>query len=558
MRQLSPLLTAYCSAALLALLACNGKSELTQTTGSRPSTDEAPSPGSPSSPSPTTPSTPRPTPTEPDDTEQPSEPSPTPTTPTPTPTPTPEPEPEPEPEPVPPKPSYTRILWVAPAGNDSASGTEGAPLRTVSRALTLIAPGEAIYLKTGTYAERLKLEERGGTEAKRLTVKAAPGSSPVVKASGESALVDVRGAYWNVEGLTLDAAGSAAFAVLWRGTGAHHGVLRDCVAKNGTAGAGLNVSEKAHDILIEGNTISNFNRGSSDSHGIIVQTTSKNVVVRGNDIHHNSGDAVQCIGPEAGATVSGTPFDNLLVEDNELHENRENGVDVKTCTHVTLRGNIIWGHKATSSSRGEGVVVHLSASDVTLEDNVFYGNGRAINIGGNRVNGPPARIVIRRNLIRDGLGGSEDGGGIRVDTSTDVKVQHNTVWNMPGPCLTFGHGDTGPSAGLDVRNNVFAGCGVSARAGTARTGTVMDGNLVFRTSGSASFLLNGESVNLTEWRSRSGLDKRSLEKSPGFVNIDTGDFRLGAGSVGRNAGLGLGLTFCGVGPDLGAFESDCP
>ncbi|TQF14650.1 hypothetical protein FJV41_17475, partial [Myxococcus llanfairpwllgwyngyllgogerychwyrndrobwllllantysiliogogogochensis] len=78
MRQRSPLLTAYCSAALLALLACNGTSELTQTTGSRPSTDEAPSTGNPPAPSPTTPTTPAPTPTEPDESEQPSEPTPTP------------------------------------------------------------------------------------------------------------------------------------------------------------------------------------------------------------------------------------------------------------------------------------------------------------------------------------------------------------------------------------------------------------------------------------------------------------------------------------------------
>ncbi|GEN06729.1 Protein of unknown function [Myxococcus fulvus] len=552
MRQRLPLMTACCSVALLALLACNGKSELTQNTGSRPSPDGTPSPGTGNPPAPTTPTTPTnptPEPSSPDP-EEPSEPTPTPQEPTP--------EPQPQPPPEPPKPSYTRILWVAPSGSDSASGTETAPLRTVTRALTLIAPGEAIYLKTGNYAERLKLEERGGSEAKRLTVKAAPGHAPVVKPSGESALVDVRGAYWNVEGLTLDAAGSSTFAVLWRGTAAHHGVLRDCVAKNGTAGAGLNVSEKAHDILIEGNTISNFSRGSSDSHGVIVQTTSKNVVVRGNDIHHNSGDAVQCIGPEGGATVSGTPFDNLLVEDNELHENRENGVDVKTCTRVTLRNNIIWGHKATSSSRGEGIVIHLSASDVTVEDNVLYGNGRAINIGGNRVNGPPARIVIRRNLIRDGLGGNEDGGGIRVDTTNDVKVQHNTVWNMPGPCLTFGHGDTGPSASLDVRNNVFAGCAVNVRAGSGRSGAVMDGNLYFRASGAAVFNVDGSDTGLSDWRSRTGLDKRSVEKTPAFVNIDTGDFRLGANSAGRNAGLGLGLTFCGTAPDLGAFESDCP
>ncbi|NPC84390.1 DUF1565 domain-containing protein, partial [Pyxidicoccus fallax] len=466
----------------------------------------------------------------------------------PTPTPTP-----------PPAPQFSRILWVAPSGSDSAAGTEKAPLRTVTRALSLLKPGEAVYLKTGTYTERLDLEEKGGSEASPLTLKAAPGATPVLKPTGSgTTLVDVEGAYWRIEGLTFDLAGDDSFAVFFRGVGSHHGVVRGCTAKNGTAGAGINVSEKASDILIENNVISNFNRNGDDSHGVIVQTTSRNVVVRGNDIHHNSGDGVQCIGPEGGATASGTPFDNLLVEDNELHENRENGVDVKTCTRVTLRGNIIWGHKTSSTSRGEGVVVHLSAKDVTVEDNVFYNNGRAISVGGVRVNGPPTNIIVRRNLIRDALGGGEEGSGIRVDTSTNVKVQHNTVWNVPGPCIVFGHGDTGNSAQLDVRNNVFAGCGVAVRGGPYRTGAVVDANLYFDTGGSAVFRLDGADMDFADWKAGSGLDRRSLEKSPGFLNIDTGDFRLGASSPARNAGLAVGLSHCGTAPDLGAFESDCP
>ncbi len=560
MRHRSPGFTALCSAALLSLVACNGKVEFTEEGGSPPGSSETPSipgspPGEPTSPGPAEPppvivDIPGDPPPDPDP-----EPAPEPQ---PNPQPNPDPTPGPQPEPEPP-PRYSRILWVAPNGSDGASATETAPLRTVSRALELVRPGEAIYLKSGTYSERLKLEEKGGSSSAMLTLRAAPDAKPVIKPSGSgSAMVDVRGAYWSIEGLTLDAAGSASFAVLFRGVGSHHGVLRGSTLKNGTAGAGVNVCERASDILIEQNAISNFNRGGDDSHGVIVQTTARNVVVRGNDIHHNSGDGVQCIGPEGGATISGTPFDNLLVEDNELHENRENGVDVKTCTRVTLRGNIIWGHKTSSTSRGEGVVVHLSAKDVTLEDNVFYNNGRAISIGGVRQGAPPTNIVIRRNLVRDGLGGGEEGSGIRVDTTSNVKVHHNTVWNMPGPCLTFGHGDTGASASLDVRNNVFSGCGVAVRGGPGRTGAVVDANLYYRSSGAAVFRLNGVDMGFSQWRSQSGFDGRSQEKAPGFLNIDTGDFRLGSGSPALNAGLSLGLSWCGPGPDQGAFESDCP
>jgi hypothetical protein len=431
----------------------------------------------------------------------------------------------------------------------------------VAKALSLVKPGEAIYLASGTYSERLQLEERGGTSARPLTLRAAPNATPVLKGgTGSSkAMIDVRGAYWHIEGLTVDVAGDRALAAVWRGEGAHHGVLRRGNLKNGTSGAGVSVSQYASDVLIEDNEIHHFQKaGGGDSHGIILQTTARNVVARGNDIHHNSGDAVQCIGPEGGATLSGTPFDNLLLEDNELHENRENGVDIKTCSRVVVRGNHIWGHKRSSTSGGEGVVVHMSARDVTLEDNVLRGNGRAVNVGGVRVGAPPTRVVLRRNLVLEGYSADgNDGVGFRVDTSTDVKVQHNTFWNMPGACLYFGSGGSGPSQGLDARNNIMANCGMALRAGPGRGGAVVNNNLYSQATGAARFRLEGVDLSLEQWRSRTGLDGRSVERAPAFTDTGLEDFTPVLGSPARDTGVALGLPFCGTAPDLGAREAGC-
>jgi nitrous oxidase accessory protein NosD len=462
----------------------------------------------------------------------------------------------------PPPPEFSRILWVSTRGSDTAPGSKERPFRTVAKALSLVQPGEAVFLESGTYTERLRLEERGGASGRLLTVKAAPGATPTLKGGTGSStpMIDVRGAWWRVEGLTVDVAGDRAFAAIFRGKGAHHAELRGSTLKNGTLGAGISVAEQASDVLIEANHIYNFQKaGGGDSHGVVLETTARNAVVRGNVIHHNSGDGVQCIGPEGGATNPGTPFDNLLIEDNELYQNRENGVDIKTCTRVTLRRNTIWGHRRSATSAGEGVVVHLSARDVTLEENVLRGNGRGINVGGVRMGPPPTNIILRRNLVLDGYAADgNDGCGIRVDTSTNVKVQHNTVWNMPGSGLTFGNGDSGPSAQLDVRNNVVADCGLTLRAGPERDGAVVDSNLFFRSAGPAVFRLEGVDMSLGAWRAETGLDGRSLERSPAFANVEADDFSLAPGSPGRDKGVALGLSFCGQAPDLGARESDCP
>ncbi len=460
-------------------------------------------------------------------------------------------------------PAFSRVWWVSPSGQDTAAGTESAPYRTVAKALTQVKPGEAIYLKSGNYTERVKLEEKGGSSSRYLTLKAAPGATPVFKGGtgSRTPFLDVRGAYWRIEGLTVDAAGDKAFVAFWRGSGAHHGILRANTLKNGTEGAGAYVAQQAHDVLIEGNSISNFRRaGNDDSHGVCVQTNARNVIVRANDIHHNSGDGVQCLGPEGGATEAGTPFDNLLVEDNDLHENQENGADIKTCTRVTLRGNRIWGHRRTPSSAGEGVVVHLSARDVTLEDNELRGNGRGIQVGGIREGAPPTNIVLRRNRVFDGYNADgNDGSGIRVDTSINVKVDNNTVWNMPAYGLIVGNGVSGPSQGVRVRNNILGACSVAAvRLGTTFKDTSFDGNLYASSKGAAVLRRDGSYLNLTAWRSATGWDARSMDKSPAFSSSSaTEDFWLSSASPARNTGLSLGDTFCGQGPDIGARESDC-
>ena len=423
--------------------------------------------------------------------------------------------------------------------------------------MQLAQPGEAILVHEGVYPERVRIEQRDGTAAAPITLRAAPGARAVIRGGtgGTQALVDVRRAHWHVEGLVLDVAGDRAFAAIWRSPGARHGVLRGCEAMNGTAGAGVTVAEGASDVRIEDNHLHHFRKAGDDSHGVLVQTTSARVVVRNNDIHHNSGDAVQCIGPEGAATIPGTPFDDLLVENNRLHQNDENGIDVKTCTNVTLRGNDIWGHVASGRSRGEAIVIHLSAARVRVEENRLWDNGRGISLGGVREGAPPSELVVRRNQIWSGVNANgEDGAGLRVDTVEHVQVFHNTFHGMPGFCLSVGSGDSGPSSDVEIRNNVFSDCATAVKRGTQLAGVRLESNLYHRGGGAVRFQSGGASLELSAWRSSTGWDAESLEGDPQFVAPEAADFRLGAQSAARERGTPLEEGFCGERPDLGALE----
>src|SRR4051812_36677235 len=45
-----------------------------------------------------------------------------------------------------------KVYYVAPTGNDDAAGTQAAPWATIAHAQTVVAAGDTVYFRGGTYA----------------------------------------------------------------------------------------------------------------------------------------------------------------------------------------------------------------------------------------------------------------------------------------------------------------------------------------------------------------------------------------------------------------------
>src|SRR4051812_15457489 len=72
---------------------------------------------------------------------------------------------------------------VSPNGNDANSGAAFATLHTISEAARRAQPGDTVTVHQGIYRERIN-PPRGGTgENARITYRAAPGESVVIKGS---------------------------------------------------------------------------------------------------------------------------------------------------------------------------------------------------------------------------------------------------------------------------------------------------------------------------------------------------------------------------------------
>ncbi len=104
-----------------------------------------------------------------------------------------------------PSAALTTTKYVATTGNDANPGTLEQPWRTVRKGLTAIRAGETLYIRGGTYTERIKSPTlAAGTATNRITIKAYPGERPILKG-----LLWLKGMqYWTIDGLnvTWDAA----------------------------------------------------------------------------------------------------------------------------------------------------------------------------------------------------------------------------------------------------------------------------------------------------------------------------------------------------------------
>ena len=207
-------------------------------------------------------------------------------------------------------PEPTAVRHVAPEGDDGADGSEATPWRTVAHAVANAKPGMKIVVAAGTYAGFTVDAVDGTADAPIVVAGAGAGAEGARPIFGTPVVVSR--AHWVLDGIEV-ASAEPAFSVRFTGAGSHDNVLRNSVVRDGTGAAGVSIDLEASKITVESSEIFNISRGETDAHGIVVQPTVRDVTLIGNDIHDNSGDSIQCIGPGQDA-VEGAPANNVVIE----------------------------------------------------------------------------------------------------------------------------------------------------------------------------------------------------------------------------------------------------
>ena len=105
------------------------------------------------------------------------------------------------------------VFYVSTSGNDVNAGTLSSPWKTIRKGLTALRAGDTLYVRGGTYSERLgagtPIAIRQGTASLPVLVQNYPSERPILK----GLLWLDRPSYWTVDGLNVawdDATGQPA------------------------------------------------------------------------------------------------------------------------------------------------------------------------------------------------------------------------------------------------------------------------------------------------------------------------------------------------------------
>ncbi|MBN2476376.1 MAG: right-handed parallel beta-helix repeat-containing protein [Pirellulales bacterium] len=79
--------------------------------------------------------------------------------------------------------ALSREIHVAKTGSDAGSGGQADPCLTINEAAAVAQPGDVVTVHAGTYREWVKPPRGGSGENQRITYRAAPGETVVVKGS---------------------------------------------------------------------------------------------------------------------------------------------------------------------------------------------------------------------------------------------------------------------------------------------------------------------------------------------------------------------------------------
>ncbi len=425
-----------------------------------------------------------------------------------------------------------------PAGDNGNVGSFDNPWETITYGIGQLAPGDVLFLKAGTYEEKIDINV-SGTPSAKITIRNYQDDEVILDAlnsTNDLPIIYTNQAYLRIEGLHLkNNQVNNAFGIFIEGT--------------------------AHHIEIVNNKISNINFSTDPNAEVNSNTNAVPLGIQGNDTNVAIHD-ISIIGNEVfdnrtgyseNITLGGN-VDGFLVESNTIHDNTNIGIDMTgnygecpTPAYDHARNGLVRNNLVYNCDAGENTAAGIyvdGGRDIIVENNICHHNGYGGEIGCEQ-DGETTNVTFRNNIFYGNKYAGMHIGGYDPQTTGNVinaVVSNNTFFqndavNYNGE-LIFSR-----STNTHVFNNVFflTGQNVYLYAYRTQTDMVLDYNLVFNAAGQNQIetTVNGNSyTGLQNFYNATGYGANSSFGDPLLADAtaDPPDFHLTANSPAINTG----------------------
>jgi len=404
--------------------------------------------------------------------------------------------------------SYGRTFYLSPSGKDSNPGTLTQPFFSLSKAWTVISPGDTVYLRGGSYqyTSTQYLKDKNGSSSNLIKIWSYPGEIPVITRNS-----------------TIGFAYTWASGILFTGNYFHwRGIeISGFTQQDNNVYTGLRISDSNNNIFEQINSHHN-------GHGCVITGKSGNNLVLNSDFHHNQ--------------------DPL----STLRYNNADGLEIcyiPAGLTNTVKGCRFWWNSDDGIDlwQNDGLVVIdncWSLNNGYIPDtNTPAGNGNGFKLGITTIDHGTKILRVLRNCVASN---NRARGFDQNNALCSIELYNNTAYRNGTNGFVFDYG----SIVATLKNCISYN---NIRAPALIPSTILGGNAFFdiEKSTSGTTLTDNDFLNLdisqliyTRKSEGSLPDITFMHPAPGSGLIDKG--------------VNVGLPFNGIAPDIGAFETIPP
>lgn len=359
------------------------------------------------------------------------------------------PDPDPDPDPQPDE-EVEGAYYVSTSGSNDNNGTKDSPWKTIGKAAETLKAGETVYIRKGTYRERVVPKNSGNAGSKRagghlssgangskyITYAAYPGETVTIDGSsvtlpaGWGGLFDISNRnYIKVTGLRIINAGPDinSCGILVDDSG--NIIIENCYTYN-TISSGIGVWGSRNVVIdgnevelacndgenecltvavtdgfeIKNNEVHNGGPGSFGGEGIDAKDGSRNGKVYGNVVHH-----IKRLGIYVDAWDKHTY--NIEVYQNTVYQCESDGIVAAAeagglLENVRIYNNLVYSNKFSGIATADWGVAGAAhpLKDIYIINNTIYDNGKGSWGGGIGIfNLETQNLVIRNNICSQNL-----------------------------------------------------------------------------------------------------------------------------------------------------------